>query len=207
VFHSARWDHRHDLTGERVAVIGTGASAIQFVPQVQPRVAHLLLFQRTPPWVMPRSDAPVSQRRRALYRAFPLAQRLTRSALYWRREVQALGFVYRPQLLAQAEALVLRHLTARVADPALRAKLTPDYRLGCKRILLSDDFYPALTQPNAEVVTESIRAVMPGGIVTADGRERPVDTIYPRHRLSCHRCALRRSGQGAGGPDTRRYLA
>lgn len=177
IFHSARWDHGHDLTDERVAVIGTGASAIQFVPQIQPRVDRLLLFQRTPPWVLPRLDEAVSRRRRALYRALPFTQRVARSAIYWRREVQALGFVYRPQLLAQAEAQVLRHLAARVPDPALRAKLTPTYRLGCKRILLSDDFYPALTQPNVAVITAQIRSVSPGGIVTADGRERAVDTL------------------------------
>ncbi len=177
VFHSARWDHAHDLAGERVAVIGTGASAVQFVPQIQPRVGQLLLFQRTPPWVVPRLDRPVSRRRRALYRALPLAQRLARGAIYWQREFQAIGFVYRPQMLAKAEGLVLQHLAAQVPDPALRAKLTPNYRLGCKRILLSDDFYPALTRPNVEVITERIREIRPGGIVTEDGRERAVDTI------------------------------
>jgi cation diffusion facilitator CzcD-associated flavoprotein CzcO len=177
IFHSARWDHGHDLTGERVAVIGTGASAIQFVPQIQPHVSRLLLYQRTPPWVLPRNDEAIAPRRRALYRAVPLTQRLARMVVYWRREAQALGFVYRPQLLAQAEGLVLRHLATRVPDPVLRAKLTPTYRLGCKRILLSDDFYPAVTQPNVDVITDKIQAISPHGIVTSDGRERAIDTI------------------------------
>ncbi len=176
-FHSARWDHEHDLTGERVAVIGTGASAVQFVPRIQPRVGRLTLFQRTPPWVVPRLDRPISGRRRALYRALPLAQRLVRAAIYWQRERGALALVYRPRMMAEAERVALAHLAAQVPDPALRAKLTPDYRMGCKRILLSDDFYPALTRDNVEVVTERIREVRPAGIVTEDGAERAIDTI------------------------------
>ncbi|HEY8601990.1 MAG TPA: NAD(P)/FAD-dependent oxidoreductase [Thermomicrobiales bacterium] len=160
-----------------MAAIGTAASAIQFVPQIQPRVARLLLYQRTPSWVLPRHDDAVSPRRRAPYGALPLAQRLARTMFYWRREVQALGFIYRPQLLGPTEGLALRHLATRVADPALRAKLTPAYRLGCKQIFLSDDFYPAVTQPNVEVITDAIRAISLGGIVTADGRERKADTL------------------------------
>jgi cation diffusion facilitator CzcD-associated flavoprotein CzcO len=176
IFHSARWDHGHDLTGERVAVIGTGASAIQFVPEIAPRVGQLSLFMRTPPWVVPRLDRPVSDARRALYRAFPLAQRLVRTVIYWRRELGALAFL-RPQVMAKTEADVLRFMASQVRDPDLRAKLTPDYRMGCKRILLSDDFYPALNRPNVEVVAERIREVRPAGIVTEDGVERAVDTI------------------------------
>ncbi len=177
VFHSARWDHRHDLSGERVAVIGTGASAIQFVPHIQPQVGRLLLFQRTPPWILPRMDHPVSAQRRALFRRLPIAQRLARSAIYMQRELLVPGFLNRNRLLRRAETLALRHLERQVADPALRAKLMPGYRLGCKRILLSDDFYPAITQDNVEVVTDRIREVRPASIVTEDGVERQVDTI------------------------------
>lgn len=177
LFHSARWDAGHNLTGERVAVIGTGASAIQFVPHIQPRVGHLALFQRTPPWILPRGDRPISARRRAVFRALPLAQRLARAAIYWQRELGVLGLAYRPSLMRAPERLALKHLAAQVADPALRAKLTPHYTMGCKRILLSDDFYPALSRDNVEVVTDRIREVRTASVVTEDGVERATDTI------------------------------
>jgi cation diffusion facilitator CzcD-associated flavoprotein CzcO len=177
IFHSARWDQTHDLRGKRVAVIGTGASAIQLVPRIQPRVGQLYVFQRTPAWIVPRGDRAISTRERILYRAFPLLQRLIRARIYWQRELLALGMVYRPDILKQGERLARRHLEAQIADPALRARLTPDYRLGCKRILPSDDYYPALTQANVELVTDHIRAITAQGLLTEDGIERPVDAI------------------------------
>lgn len=177
MFHSAQWNHDYDLTGKRVAVIGTGASAIQFVPQIQPQVAHLTLFQRTPPWILPRQDRAISEHRRTLFRRLPFAQRLVRSAIYWQREINVLGLVYRSDILKSAERLSLRHLAAQVPDPALRAKLTPGYTMGCKRILLSDDFYPALTRDNVEVVTTGIEEIREASVVSADGREHPVDTL------------------------------
>ncbi len=177
IFHSARWDHAHNLSGERVAVIGTGASAIQFVPRIQPTVGRLTLFQRTPPWIIPREDQEIPRWRRALYRAAPVAGRLTRDAIYWQREFSAVGMVYQPAILQRAETLVLRFMKKQVANPTLQAKLTPNYRMGCKRILLSDDFYPALTQPNVEVVTEHIREIRPASIITGDGAEREIDTL------------------------------
>lgn len=177
LFHSARWDHAHDLSGERVAVIGTGASAIQFVPQVQPRVGRLTLFQRTPPWIIPRLDHAIPDWQKALYDGLPFTQRLVRAAIYGRQEVGALGLVYRPKMMREAQKVAWKHLHRQVADAELRAKLTPNYLMGCKRILLSDDFYPALTHDNVEVVTESIREVRAHSIVTADGQERAIDTI------------------------------
>jgi len=177
LFHSAQWDHAHDLSGERVAVIGTGASAIQFVPQIQPQVGHLMLFQRTPPWILPRKDQAISRRDQALFTLLPMAQRLARARIYLRNELTALFMVYKPDMMKKAEALSLHHLEKQIADPVLRAKLTPTYTMGCKRILLSDDFYPALAQDNVEVVTDRIAEVRPHSIVTADGVERPVDTI------------------------------
>ncbi len=176
MFHSARWDHAYDLDGKRVAVIGTGASAIQFVPQIQPRVAGLHLFQRTPPWIVPRNDFAFSPRTKQLLRLVPPLQRLLRASLYARREMFAIPFLH-PRLAAYAEKLALRHLEAHVPDPVLRAKLTPRYRMGCKRILVSDDYLPSLTQPNVEVVTDAITEVTARGIVTADGRERAVDAV------------------------------
>jgi cation diffusion facilitator CzcD-associated flavoprotein CzcO len=177
IFHSARWDHSHDLRNERIAVIGTGASAVQFMPRIQPLATRLTLFQRTPPWVISRRDHAIPAWQRRIYRAAPFTQRLPRALIYWQREFAALGLVYRPNLLKSAERLALRHLKAQVADPALRAQLTPAYTMGCKRILLSDDFYPALTQRNTELVTERIRSVKRHTITTEDGAERQVDTI------------------------------
>ncbi len=200
LFHSARWRHDHDLAGKRVAVIGTGASAIQFVPRIQPAVGHLTLFQRTPPWILPRLDRPISDRRRALYRRLPAVQRLVRGLIYTQREIGALGLVYRPAMLARVEKLARKHLEAQVADPDLRKKLAPSYRLGCKRILLADDFYPALTRPNVEVVTDRIREVRPHSIVTEDGTERAVDTIivatgFHVTDMPAARCVRGRGGQ------------
>ncbi|HEY3992794.1 MAG TPA: NAD(P)/FAD-dependent oxidoreductase [Ktedonobacteraceae bacterium] len=177
LFHSARWRHDYDLTGKRVAVIGTGASSIQFVPRIQPQVARLTLFQRTAPWIMPRQDHPIKDWQRRLFRFLPFAQRLIRTRIYWQRELLALGFLRGTDLLKKAEQLALDAMHRQVADPELRAKLTPHYAMGCKRILLSDDFYPALTQPNVELVTERIREVRAGSIVTEDGQEHEIDTI------------------------------
>ena len=175
-FHSATWNHEHDLTGERVAVIGTGASAIQFVPAIAPQVGHMDFFQRTPPWVMPRRDRPISGWERALYRAFPPAQRAMRGAIYWARELFVLQFMH-PRLGKLPTEIARKHIASRVKDPELRRKVTPDYAFGCKRVLLSNDYLPALTRDNVDVVTESIAEVRPHSIVTTDGVEREVDTI------------------------------
>jgi len=175
-FHSARWNHEHALDGERVAVVGTGASSIQLVPQIQPTVGRLHVFQRTAPWIVPHSNRPTSQRQRRLYRAFPPAQRSVRAAVYWGRELLVFPFMH-PRAAFLPERVARKHLHAQVADPVLRARLEPDYRIGCKRILLSNDYLPALQQPNVELVTDSIRAITPRGIVTADGTERELDTI------------------------------
>jgi cation diffusion facilitator CzcD-associated flavoprotein CzcO len=175
-FHSATWNHDHDLTDRRVAVIGTGASAIQFVPAIQPKVDHMTVFQRTPPWIIPRKDRRVRPRERLLFRLLPAAQRLVRGAVYFGRELTVLPFM-RPRFARYPEGIARTHLARQVEDPELRAKLTPDYAIGCKRILLSNSWYPALTQPNVEVVTDVIQEVRPHAVVTADGREHPVDTI------------------------------
>lgn len=176
MFHSARWDHNHDLTDERVAVIGTGASSIQFVPEIQPRVEKLHLFQRTPPWVVPRTDRPFTRLERFLWRVAPDSQRVVRAGIYWGREGAVIG-LRNPKLLKALEPLARANLRRQVADPELRAKLTPHYTIGCKRILISNDYYPALTKPNAEVVTSGISEVREHSIVTADGIEREINTI------------------------------
>ncbi|WP_144112435.1 flavin-containing monooxygenase [Paraburkholderia sp. BCC1886] len=177
LFHSARWDHAYPLEGKRVAVVGTGASAIQFVPQIQPRVAQLDLFQRTAPWIMPKPNKPVGDRSHWLFRHLPFTQRLVRNKIYWQLEARAIAFVVNPKLMKLPMKFGLSYLERRVKDPALRAKLTPNYRLGCKRVLLSSDYYPALTQPNVDVVTTGIREVVADGIVTDDGRHHQADAI------------------------------
>jgi cation diffusion facilitator CzcD-associated flavoprotein CzcO len=177
-FHTARWDDAATLDGKRVAVIGTGASAIQIVPELAPRVSRLYVFQRTPPWILPKPDGEIPAARRALYRRFPFAQRLARTVIYWQREVLALGFVVEPRLLkALGEYAGRAFLRKSVRDPGLRKKLSPSYTLGCKRILPTNDYLPAIQRDNVEVVTDPIRTVVPRGVVTSDGVEREVDVI------------------------------
>ena len=178
IFHSAKWNHEHALEGERVALIGTGASSIQIVPRIQPRVGRLHVFQRSAPWIVPARDRPITRWERVLYRAFPPAQRLVRGAVYWSREMLVLPMtMMHPRNGSLPERLARKHLRSQVPDPGLRSRLTPHYRMGCKRILISNDYYPALQEPNVELVTDSIRAITPRGILTGDGSERLVDTI------------------------------
>lgn len=175
-FHSARWDHEQDLAGKRVAVVGTGASAIQIVPAIQPLAGRLHLFQRTPAWIVPRRDRAFSDREHRLFARFPAIQSARRGALYLKHESFALGFMH-PRLMRLQQRLVLAHLRRQVPEPELRAKLTPRYTMGCKRILVSDDFYPSLRRDNVELVTDGIAEVRERSIVTADGAEREVDVI------------------------------
>jgi cation diffusion facilitator CzcD-associated flavoprotein CzcO len=176
-FHSARWPSGLDLAGKRVAVIGTGASAIQIVPTIQPVVEQLDVYQRTPGWVMPHSDRPIGDGERRLYRAVPGAQRLVRALVYWLRELLVFGMVYRPQLMRVVAKQGLAHLHRQIADPELRRKLTPSFSAGCKRLMPSNHFYPALTRDNVELVTDRITEITPKTVRTADGREREVDVI------------------------------
>jgi cation diffusion facilitator CzcD-associated flavoprotein CzcO len=176
-FHSARWDHSFPLDGKTVAVIGTGASAIQIVPAIAPRVARLDVYQRTPPWILPKRDRDVPPRARAMFRRVPALQRLARLGQYWRHELLALGFVGDPRLLEWASRLALRYLEASVPDRELRARLTPSYIMGCKRVLLSNDYYPTLARDNVELVATGIQEITPRGILTKDGRERPADAL------------------------------
>jgi cyclohexanone monooxygenase len=176
VFHSSRWDHEHDLDGARVASIGSGASAVQFVPAIQPRVERLTLFQRTAHWVLPKPDRPLSSRTRRLFHRHPATQRALRNGIYYGSEL--LGVAMRnPRLLKPLQAAGEAHIRRSVADPRLRRILTPDYTLGCKRLLFSNEWYPALTRPNVEVVPQAVVEVRPHGVVGADGVERAVDTI------------------------------
>lgn len=177
VFHSSRWDHSYDLRGKRVAVIGTGASAIQLVPGIQPDVRRLTLFQRTPPWVLPRADRRITAAERWLHTRVPATRALRRGALWGIREAQVNLFTKWPDQLGWIEGLAKSHMARAIEDPALRTLLTPDYRIGCKRILLSNDYYPALAQPNVDLVPSGLAAVRGSTLVAADGTEAEADAI------------------------------
>ncbi|MBW4720683.1 NAD(P)/FAD-dependent oxidoreductase [Saccharothrix sp. SC076] len=176
-FHSARWDHSYDLRGKKVAVIGTGASAIQFVPRIADDVARLTVFQRTPPWVMPKADRAITTWEQKLFHALPGTQRAYRNLVYWTRESSALGFAVNPKIMELAQGIARRHMRAQVPDPELRAKLLPDYTMGCKRVLISNDYYPALMKPNVDLNTAGIAEVTAHGIVDGAGVTHEVDAI------------------------------
>lgn len=177
VYHSSSWDHEHDLSGERVAVIGTGASAVQIIPRVRAQARTLTVFQRTPTWIMPHPDGSTAGWPRRLFERFPATQRAARTAFDLAQEALVPGLVHQPWLLKGLEWLARAHLRRQVRDPQLRAKLTPPYSFGCKRPTFSNDYYPALAHPDSEVVTESIQKVCPEGVVTAEGSTHGVDTI------------------------------
>ncbi|WP_207955721.1 flavin-containing monooxygenase [Rubrobacter marinus] len=178
MIHSSRWDHGHDLSGERVAVVGTGASAVQIVPELQRRVEGLHVFQRTPGWVVPRPEREVSEGEKRLLRRVPALVTLYRLKQFLVRD----GLNYRmirrnPVVRRLFERASRSHLEQQVGDPDLRARLRPDYEIGCKRVLISNDFYPALDRPNVELVSSALREVREGSVVAADGTEREVDAI------------------------------
>jgi len=177
IFHSARWNHDYDLTGKRVAVIGTGASAIQIVPEIAKKVAHLDVYQRTAPWVIPRNDRPYTNVERFAFRHLPLVQKAYRTAIYWGRELYVPAFTLAPRLAAPAKAAALANIRKGISDPELRKAVTPDYQIGCKRILISNTYYPTLDRDDVEVVTDPIAEVTPTGIRTADGTEREIDCL------------------------------
>ncbi|MFJ2294176.1 flavin-containing monooxygenase [Streptomyces sp. NPDC087894] len=177
VFHSAQWDHDYDLSGKRVAVVGTGASAIQIVPEIQPKAGRLTLFQRTPPWVMPRMDRAISGAEKWLHRTLPFTATARRGLLWGIRELQVGAFTKHPDQLGIVERIARSNMARAIKDPALRAKLTPSYRIGCKRILLSNAYYPALAQPNVDVVDSGLSEVRGSTLVGSDGTETEADVI------------------------------
>ncbi|MFI5615172.1 flavin-containing monooxygenase [Amycolatopsis sp. NPDC051903] len=177
VFHSAQWRHDVDLTGKRVAVIGTGASAIQFVPAIVDRVAALTVFQRTPPWIVPKADRAFDARHKFWARWFPPYRWYVRDRLYWLHEKRAVGFVADPAAMQRTADLARRLLRKQVPDEDLRTRLTPDYTIGCKRLLISSTWYPALSQPHVGVVSGGVASVRPDAVVSADGTVVPADVL------------------------------
>lgn len=177
LMHSAEWDESVDLAGKRVAVIGTGASAVQIVPSIASKVAHLTLFQRTPAWILPRMDRATSNKTKSRFRRFPLLQSLYRTLIYARMEMGAIAFTVSPKLMSSFEGMARKYLEGVVRDPLLREKLTPNYVIGCKRVLVSDDFYPSVQRDNVALETAPIREIVAKGVVTEDGVLHGADVV------------------------------
>ena len=177
LFHSARWDHAFDFKNKRVAVVGTGASAIQFVPEIARQVKSLSLFQRSAAWVLPKPDRPFKRWEQSLFRIIPVWDRLYRYLIYWKNESRALAFTKFNGLLELFARQARQEARKHVTDPEKLKHIIPDYQIGCKRILISNDWYPAINQPNVSLVTEGIDRIDEDGIVTKEGRHYPVDAI------------------------------
>jgi cation diffusion facilitator CzcD-associated flavoprotein CzcO len=175
--HSARWDHSYDFHGKRVAVIGTGASAVQIIPELVREAEFVNVFQRTPGWVLPRFDQRISRLAQQVYRQIPVTQSIARNAWFWGHETVALGVVWNTPLTRAVELASKAHLRAQVRDPWLRRQLTPDFRAGCKRLLMTSDYYPALQKPNCKLITWPIVEISENGIRTAEGIEHQFDCI------------------------------
>ncbi|OHU79369.1 MULTISPECIES: flavin-containing monooxygenase [Mycobacteroides] len=175
--HSARWDHDYDFTGKRVAVVGTGASAVQIIPELVKSAELVKVFQRTPGWVLPRVNRATGSRLKQLYRNWPLSQRLARAAWFWGHESVAMGVVWDTPFTRVVEAVSSAHRRMQVKDPWLRRQLTPDFSAGCKRLLMTSDYYPALQAENCKLVTWPIARLAPKGIRTVEGIEHQFDCI------------------------------
>jgi cation diffusion facilitator CzcD-associated flavoprotein CzcO len=198
-FHTARWRHDADLAGKRVAVIGTGCSAIQVVPAIQPKVQSIAIYQRSPGWTIPKMDFAYSARTQRLFERFPVLQRMDRAAVFGFMELGAAAMTNRRWLLAPFRAMARANINKAIKDPQLRAKVTPTDEVGCKRIMLTDEWYPTLTKPNVELVTDRIAAVTPGGVRTADGTERPADVLILATGFRTHGFVAPMEITGAGG--------
>lgn len=198
-FHTAEWRHDVDLAGKRVAVVGTGCSAIQVVPAIQPEVAQLDVYQRSPGWTVAKNDREYSPFERALYRRLPALRRLDRGLVYLFQDLAAAAFTRHRWLLPLFRAQGMRQIESAIADPELRRRVTPTYEFGCKRIMLTDDWYPALTEPNVELVDAGVEAITPTGIRDATGAERPADAIVLATGFASHEFVAPMEISGAGG--------
>ncbi len=176
-FHSARWDHDAALDGKRIAVVGTGASAIQFIPHLADQASELIVFQRTPSYILPKPDQAFGPRYRGVLRHVPGALRAERAGSWGLAEQFSRALDDDSAVGKAISAVSLKHLQAKVKDPMLRAKLTPDYPVGCKRILFANTYYPAISRPHVHLVTDAITQITPTGVITVDGRSHEVDVI------------------------------
>ncbi len=198
-FHTAEWHHDVDLAGKRVAVVGTGCSAIQVVPAIQPEVAQLDVYQRSPGWTFPKGDFEYTSRARSLFRRFPALRRLDRASIYAFQEFGAAAMTSRRWLLPVLRAIAKRQLNSAISDPELRRKVTPRDEVGCKRIMLTDEWYPTLAEANVDLVAERIDAVTSGGIRDARGVERPADVIVLATGFASHDFVAPMEIAGRGG--------
>jgi cation diffusion facilitator CzcD-associated flavoprotein CzcO len=198
-FHTAKWRHDVDLAGKRVAVIGTGCSAAQVVPAIQPQVATLDVYQRSPGWTMPRMDYEYSDRAKRLFRRYPLVQRLDRKSVQAIMEFGAIGMTRRKWMLTPLKALGRKRIRDAIADPALQEALTPKDEFGCKRVMVSDDWYPALAKPNVRVITGGVERITPQGVVGGDGVERPADVLVLATGFKSHDFVAPMEIRGVGG--------
>jgi cation diffusion facilitator CzcD-associated flavoprotein CzcO len=198
-FHTAEWRHDVELAGRRVAVIGTGCSAIQTVPSIQPIVEQLDVYQRSPGWTIPKMDFSYSERAQRLFERFPLLQRLDRMAVFGFMELGALGMTGHPGVLRAFRAVGRNQINKAIKDPGLRARVTPTDEIGCKRIMLTDEWYPTLTKPNVELVTEPISEVTAGGLRLRSGVERPADVLVLATGFQTHGFVAPMEIVGAGG--------
>ncbi|AEF40377.1 flavin-containing monooxygenase [Hoyosella subflava] len=198
-FHSARWDHGYDIAGKRVAIIGTGASAIQFVPEIQPLVEHFVLFQRTAPWILPRRDRTYTKLEKRLFRHVPFLQRLARYITYWYRESYVIGFTRIRSALRIAETVGRYNIRRQIKDRELRKKVAPTFQLGCKRVLMSNTYYRALDQGNADVNTTGIAQITENSVIAKDGTEYPVDCIIYGTGFHVSDAAIAKNVKGRSG--------
>ncbi|MEY1662248.1 flavin-containing monooxygenase [Isoalcanivorax beigongshangi] len=201
VMHSARWDHDYDFSGKKVAVIGTGASAIQIVPELVKQAGQVKVFQRTAPWVLPRMDYASPDWARKLFAKAPRSQQLVRDALFWTHESVALAVIWNSPLTRVTERVASAHLARQVKDGWLRRQLTPHYTIGCKRVLISNDYYPALQQPNCKLITWPIDCINERGIRTAEGIEHQFDCIVFATGFDVQKTGTPFPVQGLGGRE------
>jgi cation diffusion facilitator CzcD-associated flavoprotein CzcO len=213
-FHTSRWRHDVDLAGKRVAVLGTGCSAVQSVPAIQPLVGQLDVYQRSPGWTIPKMDFAYSPRARRIFERFPIAQRLDRIAIFAFMEAAAAAMTSQRWLLKPFRALARRQIEAAISDAELRAKVTPTDELGCKRLMLTDEWYPTLTRDNVELITDPIAEVRPNAIRLKDGSERDADVLILATGFQTHGFVAPMEIRGVGGrtlaeewsPSPRAYL-
>ncbi len=179
LFHSAKWDHSYDFKGKKVALIGTGASSIQILPELAKLNSNVKLFQRTAPWIIPKPDREITEQEKSIYRAFPLAQQAVRESIYWSLEYRVTGLVINPSLMKIFQKNGEDYINETISDPIIRKKVTPNYTIGCKRILMSNEYYQSLQKQNVNLITEKISEIKEKSIMTEDGIEHEVDLIIP----------------------------
>jgi cation diffusion facilitator CzcD-associated flavoprotein CzcO len=177
VFHSQQWDASARLSGKRIAVIGAGASAAQFIPEIAREAEKLDIYMRSPQWILPRPDAAIGPGRRKLYQRLPLLQKMVRFGIWMVSEARVPGLAWDNRLAFFHRWLARRHLKRQVPDPEMQRALTPDYDIGCKRVILSSDFYPTLMRDNTELITTAIERIEKAAVVDAGGRRRPADVL------------------------------